>query len=97
MALEKLVKNDKIETVLNDIWDFSCVQVRTATIIREDGIDLSRSFHRHVVMPNADVTQEDADVQAICNAVFTQTCKDNYQTFINSSTDGGSDEESDEE
>ncbi len=84
MALEKLVKNDKIETILNDIWEFSSVNVRTATIIREDGTDLSRSFHRHVVMPDADVTQEDADVQAICNVVFTQTCKDNYQAFLNS-------------
>ncbi len=86
MALEKLVKNDKIETILNDIWEFSTVQVRTATIIREDGTDLSRSFSRHVVMPDADVTQEDADVQAICNAVFTQTCKDNYQAFLASET-----------
>jgi hypothetical protein len=82
MALEKIVKNDKIETILNDIWEFSSVNVRTATIIREDGTDLSRSFHRHVVMPDADVTQEDADVQAICNAVFTQECKDNYQAFL---------------
>ncbi len=86
MALEKLVKNDKIETVLNDMWEFSTVQVRTATIIREDGTDLSRSFHRHVVMPLDDITGEDADVQAICNAVFTQTCKDNYQAFLASQT-----------
>jgi hypothetical protein len=86
MALEKIVKNDKIETILNDEWEFSFVQVRTATIIREDGTDLSRSFHRHVVMPDADVTQEDADVQAICNTVFTQTCKDNYQAFLASQT-----------
>ena len=86
MALEKIVKNDKIETILNDIWEFSSVNVRTATIIREDGTDLSRSFYRHVVMPDADVTQEDADVQAICNAVFTQECKDNYQAFLASQT-----------
>jgi hypothetical protein len=84
MALEKLVKNDKIETILNDIWEFSSVNVRTATIIREDGTDLSRSFHRHVVMPLDDITGEDADVQAICTAVFTQTCKDNYQAFLDS-------------
>ena len=84
MALEELVKNDNIETILNDIWEFSTVQVRTATIIREDGTDLSRSFHRHVVMPLDDITGEDADVQAICNAVFTQTCKDNYQAFLDS-------------
>jgi len=86
MALEKIVKNDKIETILNDIWEFSSVNVRTATIIREDGTDLSRSFHRHVVMPLDDITGEDADVQAICNAVFTQTCKDNYQAFLDSQT-----------
>ena len=86
MALEKLVKNDKIETILDDIWEFSSVNVRTATIIREDGTDLSRSFHRHVVMPLDDITGEDADVQAICNAVFTQTCKDNYQAFLDSQT-----------
>ena len=86
MALVKLIKNDKIETILNDEWEFSFVQVRTATIIREDGIDLSRSFHRHVVMPDADVTQEGADVQAICNAVFTQECKDNYQAFLAAQT-----------
>ena len=86
MALEKIVKNDKIETILNDIWEFSTVQVRTATIMREDGTDLSRSFHRHVVMPDEDITGEDADVQAICNAVFTQTCKDNYQAFLASQT-----------
>lgn len=86
MALEKIVKNDKIETILNDIWEFSSVNVRTATIIREDGTDLSRSFHRHVVMPDADLSAEDADVQAICNAVFTQTCKDNYQAFLASQT-----------
>tara|TARA_Y100000385_G_C12698630_1_gene469552 strand:- start:317 stop:583 length:267 start_codon:yes stop_codon:yes gene_type:complete len=86
MALEKLVKNDKIETILDDIWEFSSVNVRTATIIREDGTDLSRSFHRHVVMPDAVIADEDADVQAICNAVFTQTCKDNYQAFIAAQT-----------
>lgn len=86
MALEKLVKNDKIETILNDVWEFSSVQVRTATIIREDGTDLSRSFHRHVVTPLDDITGEDADVQAICNVVFTQECKDNYQAFLDSQT-----------
>ena len=86
MALEKIVVNDKIETVLNDVWNFSVVQVRTATIIREDGTDISRAFNRHVVHPDADVTQEDADVQAICNIVFTQECKDNYQAFLASNS-----------
>ena len=82
MALTEETVNDKIEVVNNGT--FTVVQVRTATIIREDGTDLSRSFHRHVVMPLDDITGEDADVQAICNAVFTQTCKDNYQAFLDS-------------
>jgi hypothetical protein len=84
MALEKVVVNDKKEVVLNDVWNFSYVQVRTATIIREDGADLSRSFQRHVVMPLDDITGEDADVQAICNLEFTQECKDNYQAYLDS-------------
>ena len=84
MALTKIVVNDKKEVVLNDVWNFSFVQVRTATIVREDGTDLSRSFHRHVVMPLDNITGEDADVQAICNLEFTQTCKDNYQAFLDS-------------
>ena len=84
MALTEETVNDKIEVVNNGT--FSTVQVRTATIIKRDGEEISRSFHRHVVMPDADVTQEDADVQAICNAVFTQECKDNYQAFLDSQT-----------
>ena len=86
MALEKIVVNDKKEVVLNDVWNFSFVQVRTATIIREDGTDLSRSYHRHVVMPLDDITGEDADVQAVCSTVFTQECKDNYQAYLDSQT-----------
>ena len=82
MALEKLVKNDKIETVLNDMWEFSTVQVRTATIIREDGVDLSRSFHRHVVMPDADLSAEDADVADIAAAVFTTAVKAAYAAHL---------------
>lgn len=82
MALEKVVVNDKKEIILNDEWNFSYVQVRTATIVREDGTDLSRSFHRHSIMPKDDITGEDADVQAVCNLEFTQECKDNYQAFL---------------
>ena len=84
MALTEETVQDKIEVVNNGT--FSVVQVRTANIIKRDGVEISRSFHRHVVMPDADVTQEDADVQAICNAVFTQECKDNYQAFLASQT-----------
>jgi hypothetical protein len=80
MALEKLVKNDKIEVVSQGNW--SCVQVRTATIVSEDGAELSRSYHRHVVNPNADLSAEDADVVAICTTVFTQAVKDAYAAHL---------------
>lgn len=84
MALEKIVVNDKKEIVLNDIWDFYIIQVRTATIIREDGADISRNFSRKVIYPKDDTTGETADVVALCNLIFTQTCKDNYQNYLDS-------------
>jgi len=80
MALEKTLKNDKIEVVSQGNW--SCVQVRTATIVSEDGAELSRSYHRHVVNPNADLSAEDADVAAICTTVFTQAVKDAYAAHL---------------
>ena len=76
MALTEDTLNDKIEVVNNGDW--SSVQVRTASVIKRDGVEISRSFHRHVVMPDADLSAEDADVGAICSTVFTQTCKDAY-------------------
>ena len=76
MALTKTTVNDKIEVVNQGDW--SLVQVRTATIVSEDGEELSRSYHRHVVMPDADLTQEDADVSAICTPVFTDAVKAAY-------------------
>ena len=80
MALEKTLRNDKIEVISQGDW--SCVQVRTATIVSEDGVELSRSYHRHVVTPNADLSAEDADVSAICTTVFTQAVKDAYAAHL---------------
>ena len=76
MALTEEQLNDKIEVVNSGSW--SCVQVRTATVIKRDSEEISRNFHRHVVMPDADLSAEDADVAAICTTVFTQACKDAY-------------------
>ncbi len=76
MALTKTTKNDKIEVINQGDW--SVVQVRTATIIAEDDVEISRNFHRHVVMPDADLTAEDADVAAICTPVFTDAAKAAY-------------------
>jgi len=64
--LEKIVSVDLIEVVEND-----CIQVRTKTAIKEDGVEISSKFHRHVVVPGADVSGEDARVQAIAAAVHT--------------------------
>ena len=66
MALEKQTVVDLIETLEN-----GCVQVRTATRILDDGVAVSSSFHRHVVAPGDDYSQEDSRVQAICAVVQT--------------------------
>lgn len=66
MSIEKIVKVDKIEVVEN-----GSVQVRTATVIVENGEHISQSFHRHVVMPGDDYNSEDTRVQAICEVAHT--------------------------
>jgi hypothetical protein len=66
MALEKKVIADLIEVVEN-----GCVQVRTATKIIDNDVEVSRTFHRHVVAPGQDYSAEDAKVQAICAATHT--------------------------
>ena len=80
MALTEEILNDKIEVV--NKGDYSCLSVRTATIIKRDGEEISRTFHRKVVTPNADLTQEDADVAAIGAVVFTDAMKATYATLI---------------
>ena len=66
MALEKTEIVDLIEVLEN-----GCVQVRTKTAIKEDGVEISSKFHRHVVAPGDDYSSEDARVQAICAAIHT--------------------------
>jgi len=78
MALTKETTQDKLELV----GEFRHIQVRTATVISEDGVELSRSFSRHVVSPLDDVSGESAEVQAIANAVHTQAIKDAYQAHL---------------
>jgi len=77
MALEKEVVNDKIE-VVRMAAGYPVVQVRTATIIKEDGVEISRKFHRHVLTPDADLANEDADVVAVASQVFTPDAIDAY-------------------
>ena len=78
MALTEETIQDKIEIV----QPYSMVQVRTATVIKRDGVEISRSFHRHVVAPNDDITGESAEVQAICAVVHTQAVKDAYSAHL---------------
>ena len=87
MALTETQENDKIEVV--NKWN---IQVRNATIIKKDGVELTRSFSRKVLQPgtldasdnlvDTDISGEDADVQAICNAAWTTQVKADYKTFL---------------
>ena len=87
MAITKTLENDKIEVVKK--WN---IQVRTASIIKEDGVELTRSFHRHTLTPgtldasdnlvDTNISGEDADVQAICNAAWTTQVKADYKAFL---------------
>jgi len=78
MALTERSVEDKIEIV----GDYKQIQVRTATVIERDGVEISRSFHRHALAPDADISGESAEVQAICNAVWTQEIKDAYAAHV---------------
>ena len=78
MALTEETIEDKIEVV----GDYKIVQVRTATVIKKDGVELTRSFHRHVVNPTDDISGQSDEVKAICNAVHTDTVKEAYKKHI---------------
>ena len=78
MALTEETIQDKIEIV----GVHKHIQVRTATVIKRDGVEISRNFHRHIVTPDADITGESAEVQAICAAVHTQAVKDAYAAHL---------------
>ena len=96
MALTETKENDKIEIV--NKWN---VQVRNATIIKKDGKELTRSFHRKVLNPGTlkggtgsdkndlvetNISSEDSDVQAICNAVWTDQVKADYKAYLIANT-----------
>ena len=71
MALEKEVRCDKYEIV----GRFKHIQCRTATIVKEDGVELSRAFHRRVLTPDADVSGESAEIQGMASALWTDEVK----------------------
>lgn len=78
MALTERTTQDKIEIV----GEFKHIQVRTATIIERDGVEISRSFSRHVIAPTDDVSAESAEVQAIAAAVHTADVKAAYEAHL---------------
>ena len=88
MALTKTVFDDKIEVTT----EFKHVQIRTATVIKEDGKELSRSFHRKVLdcgdldasdnLVDTDISSESAEVQAICNAVWSTSVKNAWKAHL---------------
>ena len=86
-SLTETQENDKIEVTQR--WN---VSVRNATIIKKDGVELTRSFHRHVLVPGTldasdnlvetSISGEDSDVQRICNAAWTDQVKADYKAFL---------------
>ena len=74
MALEKVTSVDLIEALEN-----GCIQVRTKTAIKEDGVEISSKFHRHVVAPGDDYSAEDARVQGVCAALHTAEVVQTYK------------------
>ena len=87
MALTEETLEDKIEVV----GDYKAVQVRTATVIKRDGTEISRNFHRHVLQcstktddtwGDTDISGESAEVQGICNAVWSDSVKTAYQAAM---------------
>ena len=88
MALTERCENDKIEVV----GQYKAVQVRCATVIERDGVEVTRSFHRHSLecgsldesdeLVDTDISGEGADVQAVCNAVWTDAVKAAYKAYL---------------
>ena len=88
MALTKTQIEDKIEVV----GDYKHIQIRTATVIKEDGVELSRSFHRKVLDPgtldgsdnlvDTNISGESAEVQGICNTVWTTSVKNAWKAKL---------------
>jgi len=88
MALAESIEYDKIEVV----GTYKAVQIRKATVIKKDGVELTRAFERYVLqagtldgnddLVDTDISSEPAEVQAICNAVWTQSVKDAWKAKL---------------
>jgi hypothetical protein len=76
MALTESTSIDQIEIVGN--WN---IQVRQATVIEKDGVQVARSFHRWVLNPDSDISGQEQKVQDICNVAWTPEVRQAYETF----------------
>jgi len=77
MAITKETEISKVEVV----GEYKHVQVRTDTVIKEDDKEISRSVHRHVLTPDEDISSQDDEVKAVCNAVWTDAVKAKWKTY----------------
>ena len=94
MALTERFENDKIEVV----GQYKAVQVRRADIVERDGVEIARTFHRHILKPgtldadnnlvDTDISGQDADVQAICNAAWTDEVKEAWRLKLVGDSEG---------
>ena len=80
MAITKEIIEDKIEIV----GPYKIIQVRYATVIKEDGVEISRSFHRHVIAPDGDSSNQSDDVKAMVKQFHTDEVKKAYADYIKS-------------
>jgi len=89
MAIEKRIEEDKIEVV----GDFRHIQIRTATVLEEDGVEISRAFHRRVIHPctksgdtwsDTELSGESAEVRGIAGAVWSDAVKTAYKAHVDS-------------
>ena len=77
MALTESIEYDKIEVV----GQYKHVQVRKATVVKKDGVEIARSFNRNALSPDDDISSQPAEVQAICNAAWTDAIKSSWATY----------------
>ena len=77
MAITKETEISKIEVV----GQYKAVQIATDTVIKEDGTEISRSRHRHVLNPDSNISNEATEVQAVANAVWTDDIRAKYNTW----------------
>ena len=82
MALTETTEYDKIEIV----GQYKHVQVRKATVIKKDGVELTRQFERYVLQPDGDISKEPTEVQSICNLVWSKEVKDAWKAYQVSSS-----------